>query len=255
MQYDIRLHFAHAGLYLAVGIAASLITSTVIAARAYENRGEQDARQEQTITVKGSTRIPVVSDRAVWRVHVQGKGKTLPAAFEDLADGVQRVKRFLADEAFSEEEVELAAISTSTHYERDSKGRETNEVLEFTLSRQFTVTTGAVERVSRSAGRVTELIKEGVYVISGTPEYYYTKLPDLRVELMAAASEDARRRAERIAASTGCALGELRDARMGVLQVTEPNSTEVSSWGMYETHTIAKDVRGVVTATFGIARP
>ena len=70
---------------------------------------------------------------------------------------------------------------------------------------------------------------------------------------MAAASADARLRADNIASATGAALGELRDARMGVLQITRPLSTEVSSWGIYDTDTIEKDVRAVVTATFGIA--
>jgi hypothetical protein len=69
---------------------------------------------------------------------------------------------------------------------------------------------------------------------------------------MAAASADARARAEKIAHSTGCKLGVLRDAQMGVLQVTRPDSTETSDYGMYDTSTIEKDVQAVVTATFRI---
>jgi hypothetical protein len=39
---------------------------------------------------------------------------------------------------------------------------------------------------------------------------------------------------------------------MGVLQITQPNSTEVAGYGLYDTSTIDKDVTAVVTVTFGV---
>jgi hypothetical protein len=39
---------------------------------------------------------------------------------------------------------------------------------------------------------------------------------------------------------------------MGVLQITRPHSTEVSSYGIYDTDTIDKDVRAEVSVTFGV---
>lgn len=252
MDYHVRLHLTTAAIVVTLGATVSLITSTVVAARAYSGRAEQTARQMQTISVKGSTRQRIQSDRAVWLISVTGDGQTLKDAFAVLDTGVGRVREFLVQMGFSGPEIGLAAIETDTHYARDSKGNTTQEVSGYTLSQQFSVTTADVQRVSQSAGRVTELIQEGVHVVSCAPQYYFTQLPQLKVDLMAAASADARSRAERIAESTGSKLGELRDARMGVLQITRPHSTEVSDWGIYDTTTIAKDVRAVVTAMFGI---
>ncbi len=42
------------------------------------------------------------------------------------------------------------------------------------------------------------------------------------------------------------------DARMSPLQITRPDSTQVSGEGMYDTSTIDKDVTAVVTITFGV---
>jgi len=252
MEHHIRLHAVTAAIVVALGGAVSLVTSTAVAARAYTDRGRQAAREEQTITVKGSTRQRIMSDRAVWEIEVNGRGPTLRDAFDVLSKGTDRVRRFLDEMGFEDSEFELDAIDTCTHHARDAKGNETREVAEYELEREFTITTATVERVHRSAGRVTELIQEGVHVISYSPSYYYSKLPQLKIDLMAAASADARLRAEKIAASTGCSLGELRQARMGVLQITRPLSTEVSGYGMYDTSTIEKDIRAVVTATFGI---
>ncbi|MGD8454064.1 MAG: SIMPL domain-containing protein [Phycisphaerae bacterium] len=253
MECHVRLHAITVAIVITLGVAVSLVTSTVVAARAYRANGREAVRRDQTIVVKGSTRQRIVSDRAVWQIEVGGRGAELREAFGNLATATERVRRFLGDMGFRDAEIGLAAIRTTEHYARDAKGNRTREVAEYSLGRQFTVTTADVQAVNQSAGRVTELLQEGLHVISYAPRYYYTQLAQLKIDLMAAASADARARAEQIATSAGCRLGELRDARMGVLQVTEPLSTDVSDYGLYDTDTIDKDVQAVVTATFGIA--
>ncbi|HPO83031.1 MAG TPA: SIMPL domain-containing protein, partial [bacterium] len=64
------------------------------------------------------------------------------------------------------------------------------------------------------------------------------------------AMNDAKARAEKIAQSSGQGVGSLRSASMGVVQVLEPNSTEVSDYGSYDTSTIEKEVMVTVRATF-----
>ncbi len=49
------------------------------------------------------------------------------------------------------------------------------------------------------------------------------------------ASRDARTRADQVVGNAGCAIAEVRHARMGVLQITQPNSTDVSDTGIYDT--------------------
>ena len=252
MDQHIRLHATTLAIVVTAGFAVSFVTSTVVAARAFTARSTQDLDARRTIDVKGSTRQRIRSDRAVWRITVSGNGPTLQQAFTVIDTGVQRVGRFLRDMGFGDGEIGLAAIDTCEHYVRDADGNATREIAEYTLDRRFIVTTTDVDRVNRTAGLVTQLIEEGVHVISFAPEYYFTQLAQLKIDLMAAASADAYARAERIASSTGATLGELRDAQMGVLQITQPHSTEVSSYGIYDTSTIDKDVRAVVSATFGI---
>jgi hypothetical protein len=253
MDYHIRLHATTAAIVITLGFTVSLVTSAVVVARAYSGRIEQAARQERTIVVTGSTRHRIRSDRAVWSIEVSGRGPALTDAFAVLDGGVRRVHAFLKEMGFGDGEIGIAAIDTHVHYVRDAKGNNTREIAEYTLQRRFVVTTHDVERVNQAAGRVTQLIEEGVHVISCPPEYYFTELAQLKIDLMAAASADAHSRAEKIAASTGARLGELRDARMGVLQITQPYSTKVASYGIYDTSTIDKDVRAVVSATFGIS--
>jgi len=253
MEYRIRLNVATTAAVVALGFAISLITSTAVAARAYTQRGEMAGRSEQTLVAKGSTRKRITSDRAVWSIEVRGENAVMQQAFSVLESGIGRVREFLKSQGFGDAEIGLGAIETEIHYTRDAKGNETREVSSYSLSRRYWVTTREVQRVSRAAGEVTGLIRDGVLVVSAAPQYYYDDLPSLRVTLLGEASKDARTRAEEVARNAGCRVAEVRSAAMGVLQVTQPFSTEVRDGGIYDTSTIEKDVQAVVTVTFRVA--
>ena len=66
------------------------------------------------------------------------------------------------------------------------------------------------------------------------------------------AAKDAKERAERIAQSTGNSIGAVRSAKMGVLQITAADSTDVSDYGVYDTSTIEKDMTAVVNVSFAV---
>lgn len=252
VDHRIHLNFATTVVVVGLGLGVSVVTSAAVAARAYQARGDQAVRADQTICVKGSVRQRIRSDRAVWRVSVQGEGKELKEAFTVLDHGGTRVREFLKQRSFSDAETAVEAIDTVMHHARDAKGNEMREIAGYTLSRTLTVTTADVDRVASAAGDVTQLIQEGVLVLSRPPEYYYTDLARLKIDMMGAASKDARARAEEIARNAGCRVAEVRSAHMGVLQITRPFSTDTSDGGVFDTSTVEKDVQAVVTVTFRI---
>ena len=63
------------------------------------------------------------------------------------------------------------------------------------------------------------------------PEYYYTKLAQLKLKMIESATKDAHQRAEKIAENGGGSLGKLKHADMGVFQITAENSSEEYEWG------------------------
>jgi hypothetical protein len=73
--------------------------------------------------------------------------------------------------------------------------------------------------------------------------------------LASAAADQVAGWAKRVRAfleATGAKLGGLRGVDVGVFQVTAPNSTEVSDYGVYDTTTLRKDVSAVVNVTFAL---
>ena len=73
-----------------------------------------------------------------------------------------------------------------------------------------------------------------------------------KLTMLAEATEDGYRRAKTLAQNSGGEVGPLRSARQGVFQITEPYSTETSGYGMYDTSTIDKTVKAVVTLEYSI---
>ena len=69
---------------------------------------------------------------------------------------------------------------------------------------------------------------------------------------LAAATTDARRRADILVRGLGGSLGGMRSSSLGVFQITPRNSTDVSDYGINDTSTRDKQVTAVVSATFDV---
>jgi hypothetical protein len=252
MEYSVRVRVAGGVVAVAAVVGLSILTSTYVATRAYERRAKQAAAQSAQISVRGSARQRITSDLAVWVIGVRAEAPELAAAFEAMDAATRRVSDFLAGQKFAEGEIELSAIDTRLFRKSDEKGKETREVAGVGMERQFTVSSKDVAKVAGASAAVTELLRDGVQVVSYRPSFYYTKLPDLRITIAGEAARDAKARADEIASKSGARVTDVRSLYMAPIQVTQPNSTDVSGSGSYDTATIDKDEFVSVTATYGI---
>jgi hypothetical protein len=249
-----RFHIIGAVLVVSLAIGGSFVTSTWVASRAYLKRGDQQEKSVRTLDVTGSARRGITSDLALWSIRVGGEGKTLEEAFQKMSASGEKIREFLSQKGFAADAVKPGPIRTETHYRKDEKGNATRDITSYELTRDFDVRTPDVRLVEKSAGEVTELIKTGAHLISMSPEFIYTKLADMKIEMIGEATRNARERAEKIATGSGCRIGAVKDARAGVLQITRPWSTEVTSGGSNDTSSIDKDVSSVVHLTLVIER-
>lgn len=249
METTVRVKVMGAVAVLTAGVVGGLVASTWVASSAYRARWADASKDERTMTAAGSARTRVRSDIATWSVWVEGRNRDLRAAYAQVKEGVERVQRFLAEKGVAPADVALSAVSTDTQFLRDEDGNRTSEVENYVLRRWFTIRSADVARIEAISGEVTSLLEEGVVLGAEAPRFTCSSLAERKVELTGLATRDARTRAETIATNAGCRLGEIRTARLGVLQVTAPHSTETSSEGVYDTSTIEKDVTAVVALT------
>ena len=99
------------------------------------------------------------------------------------------------------------------------------------VERPFIISTFKIEKVEKISREVTELLNKGIQLYSMSPRYYYTKLEDLKIEMVSRATENALLRAKSISENSGAQLGDLSLAQMGIFQITGQNSNEDYSWG------------------------
>ncbi len=235
-------------LNIGAALAVGMVVSSLVLAWAYSN----GKKGTEVVTVTGSARKRIKSDMVKWSAEVSYRAPKLAGAYQLLAENVPRVKEYLKKKGIAEDQITISAISSRTLDGRDQNGNTTSEIIGYSLSQRVDVRSSEVELISKIARESTELIKEGILLNSNSPRYFYTKLSDLKIEMLGEAAKNARLRADRIASSTGSSIGTIRSARMGVMQITAADSTEVSDYGINDTSSIEKDVTAVVNVKFAV---
>ena len=231
-----------------IAMAIGLVMSSLIFGWFYSTAKKGD----EAITVTGSAKKRIKSDLVVWSAGVSAQSAQLTDAYRQLSDNVPKIKQYLLGKGISEAQMTVSSISTITLKRQDSNGIETSEITGYSLQQQIEVRSNEVDRIAQIAREATELINQGILIDSNAPQYYYTQIGDLKIEMLGEAAKDAKVRAEKIAASTGNSIGPVRSARMGVLQITPADSTAVSDSGIFDTSTIDKDMTAVVNVSFSV---
>jgi len=231
-----------------VALALGLIIAAAIGGWAFV----KFKRAEQSVTVTGSARKRIKSDLVIWRAAVSYQATALADAYRSLSESIPRVKAYLISKGISENQITISAISTQTLRARTADGEDTGQITGYSLRQELQVRSNDVEKIAQIAREATELINQGILIESLAPEFHYTQLGNLKIEMLSEAAKDAKVRAEKIAESTGSSIGSVRSARMGVLQITPADSNEVSDMGMNDTSSLDKDITAVVNVAFAV---
>lgn len=207
---------------------------------------------QQTITVTGSAKKQIRSDLVIWRAWIAHQSGDMRSAYADLRASMATVRAYLQEKGVPADQIVETSIQTYALHPMSDSGMETSEIVGYRLQQGVEIRSSDVDGITRISREATELIDQGIALESMQPEYLYTKIQEVKVEMLAAAARDAKLRAEQIADATGNEIGSVRSARMGVLQITPANSVEVSDYGMNDTSSLDKDITAVVSMEFEI---
>ncbi len=239
-------HRTIGNIIVALILVAGLIAASIIAVN-----GIVEVKSTRTsIVVTGSAKQQITSDLIVWTGYFHSQSKVLKDAYTELETSRDRVKNYLIDKGIAEADLVFSAISTNVAYVFNEYGTYTNEVDYYDLSQTVNIRSGEIDKVTELSRSATELLNDGVQFQSYEPQYLYTKLADLKVEMLAAATKDATKRAQMIAENAGSELGRLTYADMGVMQITPLYSNEISDYGISDTTSLEKEITAVVHCTF-----
>jgi len=206
----------------------------------------------EQINVTGSATKEIRSDYVVWMGEFARRETNLKAAYKNLSDDLDKVRVYLASKDVDAKDIVISQVATETIYRKNEKGNDTNDIEGYRLSQSVTIRSNDVDNITRVSRQSTELIDKGVEFTSFAPDYFYTKLDELKIEMLAKATENAKQRAESMAKATSNKIGFMRSAKMGVFQITPSTSTDISDYGVNDTTALDKKVMAVVTVSFAI---
>lgn len=240
-------------------LGLSIYGSVKLGAETYERVKAND----QTISVTGSADRTITSDSVKWTGSF---GRSADAV--GLKDGNVAMKNDLAavlkllhargvkDGQITVQPMSISPICAGQqnmpYYDRNGGPTcGTSSVSGYNLQQGIMVESPNVKDVTKLAQEApTSLVQDGILFTSVNLEYYYTKLGDLKLEMLSEATKNAKDRAQKIAETTGSKIGKPQSAGMGVFQVTAPNSVDVSDYGTYDTASMEKKVTSVVRMSF-----
>jgi hypothetical protein len=237
------------GLFLpAVIIGISFIIGVVF----FTNAWKSSQSANQTISVTGPAKKEIVSDLGFLRGTISVQSSTSESAFAELNRQKPILISYLERQGFPKDKIEFNTINSYPVYEMSDQGYQTGRINGYVYSQRIEIQSTDVNKIKELSLDITSLIERGVSFNVEQPEYHYTKLADLKIEIQAAAAKDAMIRAQKIAEATDRDLGPMRSARMGVLQITPKFSNAISDYGINDLSSIEKEIIGVVNASFEI---
>ena len=209
-------------------ISISIIIAMLIASNAIINRNKTD----NNISVTGLAERNFESDLIVWKSDIRVKRMSLTDAYAEIKKQNSAIQKFLTSRGISDTAITFSAVSLSKDFVYiNENGRSSNVFDGYVLSQTTKISSTDITKIENISREITELINQGIEINSYAPEYFYTKLSDLKIEMLASATKDGLLRAQTIATNSQAKLGKLSKSTMGVFQIVAQNSSEDYSWG------------------------
>ena len=194
----------------------------------------QTKKPQKTVSIVGLAEKDFTSDLIVWEFNYSAKDPDMKQAYTKLKEQNEIVKAYLKKANISDKEIDFKKITTAPTYNSyyDDNGHWRETFTGYAAKQVVRIESRDIEKIEALTRDIAELYDQNIMINNNNPEYYYTKLSDLKIQMLAEASQDAKNRAETITKNAGAKLGDLKSANMGVCQMTKPNSSEEDyTWG------------------------
>jgi len=235
-------------IYENLVLGISFIVGVIIFTYVWSNNQSSN----QTITVTGSAKKEIISDFGILRGSLSVSSSSQESAYKQLQSDKKILLDYLEKKGFPKDKIEFFTINSYPIQEISPTGFTTSKIIGYVYNQRIQITSKEVNKIKELSLDISSVIEQGVNFAVEPPEYLYTKLAELKIEIQAEAAKDAMVRAQKIADATNRKLGPMRNARMGVIQITPKFSNAVSDYGINDLSSIEKEIVGVVNASFQI---
>lgn len=225
------------GVFLAIGLTLSgyFIGQTMYNGKVALNTAE----------AKGLAERIVKANKADWRIDFSRNWKTespLEEQYNKAEKDQQEIINFLTDNGISKEDIHKGIINYS---KKDYRNKEQKLIfVSYNLYGSVSVSTQNVESIPAVRNKINRLLTKGINLDNNAPSYRFTKLNEIKPQMLEEATKNARIAANEFAKNANARVAGIRNARQGSFYVRDDGQ----DYG--DTQKITKKVRVVTTITF-----
>jgi len=241
---------------IAVTILGICLVAGLAAGGYFIGRGAARFKSDsRTVTVKGLVEKEVKADQAIWRLGLRRASEDLKDAQARIAADRDAVMAFLQKQGFKSDEITREPTRTVDKLAREFSSGPGTDRLRYVVTTSVVVKTPNVDQVRSALSATDELLKAGVLLDgdreggAANPRYVVSTFNDLRPQLLAEATKNARAIAQQFAADSGAQVGKIRSANQGMIQIFGADGNDESS-PFSPTSTPVKRIRVVSTFEF-----
>ena len=175
------------------------------------------------VSVKGLSEVEVPANKVIWPIVFKEVGNNLPVLYNSINSTSTKIIAYLKSNGITEAEISVNAPEViDMQAERYSSN---DKPYRYNVTSVITVTSEQVEVVRKLIASQGELLKDGVAIVGGDYEnriiYEYTLLNDLKPQMIAEATRNARKAAEQFAKDSDSKLGKIVWASQGQFSITD----------------------------------
>ncbi len=230
-------------------LVALLVAVGIALAGWFIGDGFVEARSgDRYVTVKGVSERDVLADMALWPIRYVAAGNNLNTVQQKIRQDQNRIQIFLEEHGIKENAIELQNLEVTdrTAQSYQSGSYENRFILEQTLM----VRSKDVSKIDDASQDIGTLVEAGIILNSqysgGGPTYLFNGLTELKPEMIAEATKNARGSAEQFARDSGSELDGIRSANQGVFVILARDKAPM----LQEEKQIRKTVRVVSTIEY-----
>lgn len=191
---------------LTIIVSVLILAISIAFAGGQIHKGLTDFRSfDRSVNMKGLAEKDVMADLALWTIAYTETGSDLVSLQNLMDKRGESVIAFLKKYNIKEEEISLQQVQVQDLMAQTY--RQNNlEDNRYILTQSYLVRTNDVESVSNASTKMGELVRQGVVFapnVPTAPTYLYTKLNEIKPEMIAEATVNAKEAAKEFAANSG----------------------------------------------------
>ena len=221
--------------------SAAILAIGVIAGGYFMGDGLLRAKMaDRSVTVRGLAERDVTADLATWTIAYSAQSSSLADAQVDIDGDTKAIGKFFTELGFKADALKPTGANVNQY---DSNG-----IPQYTIRQRLSLRTDDIDKAQAAVARQFDLVRRGVVLEDGSGmSYTFTKLDEIKPEMVAEATKDARKSAEQFAKDSETNVGGIKSATQGYFSI-ESRDGDGGGYGVSDTP--YKKVRVVTTVDF-----